>query len=187
LDLQQPFDIEKDALDYVVDVVLTQHGHPVAYHSETLSDVVYKYPNYDKEMYSIVKACRQWRHYILGKETVIHTDHKPLQFMQTQGKLQNDHHQKWSTYLQQFHVNIKYKIGSTNCVAYFLSRPSVEALTMVLDSCSHETSIWPQLYETDSDFATTYQMLGANAIVTNFHLQYDLLCHLSHICIPSSE
>jgi hypothetical protein len=65
-------------------------GHPVAYHSETLSDTIYKYPTYDKEMYSIVQACRQWRHYILGKETVIHTDHKPLQFMQTQGKLQND-------------------------------------------------------------------------------------------------
>jgi hypothetical protein len=88
--------------------------HPVAYHSETLSDVIHKYPTYDKEMYSIVQACRQWRHYILGKETIIHTDHKPLQFMQTQGKLQNDRHQKWSTYLQQFHLNIKYKTGSTN-------------------------------------------------------------------------
>jgi hypothetical protein len=87
---------------------------PVAYHSETLSDVIRKYPTYDKEMYSIVQAYRQWRHYILGKETIIHTDHKPLQFMQTQGKLQNDHHQKWSTYLQQFHLNIKYKTGSTN-------------------------------------------------------------------------
>jgi hypothetical protein len=39
-DLQHPFDIETDALDYVVGIVLTQHGHPVAYHSETLSDVV---------------------------------------------------------------------------------------------------------------------------------------------------
>jgi hypothetical protein len=77
-DLQQPFEIETDAYDYVVGTVLTQHGHPVAYHSETLSDTVQKYPTYDKEMYSIVKACRQWKHYILGKETIIHTDHKPL-------------------------------------------------------------------------------------------------------------
>jgi hypothetical protein len=70
-DLQQPFDIETDASDYVVGAVLTQHGHPVAYHSETLSDIVRKYPTYDKEMYSIVKSCRQWKHYILGKETII--------------------------------------------------------------------------------------------------------------------
>jgi hypothetical protein len=76
--LQQPFEIETYASDYAVGVVLTQHGHPVAYHSETLSDVVHKYPTYDKEMYSIVQAFLQWRHYILGKETVIHTDHKPL-------------------------------------------------------------------------------------------------------------
>jgi hypothetical protein len=78
LNLQHPFEIGTDASDYVVGIVLTQHGHPVAYHSETLSDTVRKYPTYDKEMYSIVQACRQWRHYILGKETVIHTDHKPL-------------------------------------------------------------------------------------------------------------
>jgi hypothetical protein len=83
LDLQQPFEIETDASDYVVGVILTQHVHPVAYHSETLSYVVHKYPNYDKEMYSIVQAYRQWRHYILGKETIIYTDHEPLQFMKT--------------------------------------------------------------------------------------------------------
>lgn len=78
LDLQQPFEIETDASNYAVGAILTQHGHLVAYHSETLSDVVRKYPAYDKEMYSIVQACRQWKHYILGKETVIHTYHKPL-------------------------------------------------------------------------------------------------------------
>jgi hypothetical protein len=56
--LQHPFEIKKDALNYVVGIILTQHDHPVAYHSETLSDIVCKYPTYDKEMYSIVKSCR---------------------------------------------------------------------------------------------------------------------------------
>jgi hypothetical protein len=84
---ESPFDIKIDASNYVVGIILTQHNHPVAYYSETLSDVVRKYPTYGKKMYSIVQAYRQWRHYILGKETVIHIDHKPLQFMQTQGKL----------------------------------------------------------------------------------------------------
>jgi hypothetical protein len=49
-DLQHPFEIETDALDYVVGTVITQHDHPVAYHSETLSDISCKYPTYDKEM-----------------------------------------------------------------------------------------------------------------------------------------
>jgi hypothetical protein len=76
--LQQPFEINTDASDYVVGTVLTQHKHLVAYHNETLLDVVCKYPTYNKEMYSIVKSFFQWRHYILGKDTVIHTDHNPL-------------------------------------------------------------------------------------------------------------
>jgi hypothetical protein len=49
-DLQHFFEIETDALDYVVGAVLTQHSHPMAYHSETLSDTIRKYPTYDKEM-----------------------------------------------------------------------------------------------------------------------------------------
>jgi hypothetical protein len=61
------------------------------------------------------------------------------------------------------------------------------ALTTVLDSCGHETYGWPQLYERDPDFATTYQMLGANIVIDNFYLHDGLLCHLGHICVPSSE
>ena len=48
LDLQHPFEIETYASDYAVGTVLTQHDHPVAYHSETLSDTIRKYPTYDK-------------------------------------------------------------------------------------------------------------------------------------------
>jgi len=107
--------------------------------------------------------------------------------MQTQGKLQNDHHQKWPTYLQQLHLKIKYKVGSTNRVADFLRRPPVMTLTTVLDSCGHETSGCTQLYKTGPDFVTTYQMLGANVVVNNFHPQDGLLCHLCHISVPSSE
>jgi hypothetical protein len=159
----------------------TQYGHLVANHSETLLDAVCI------PLYSIVQAYRQWKHYILRKETIIHTDHKPLQFMQTQGKLQNDRHQKWSTYLQQFHLNIKYKTRSTNRVVDCLSRPPVAELTKVLHSCRHEASGWPQLYKTDPDFATTCQMLDTGMPVTDFHLQDKLLCHLGHLYVPSSK
>jgi hypothetical protein len=56
-DLQQPFEIDTDAFDYGIGVVLTQLGHPVAYHNETLSDTVWNHPTYEKEMYFIVQAC----------------------------------------------------------------------------------------------------------------------------------
>jgi hypothetical protein len=81
-----------------------------------------------------------------GKETIIHTDRKPLNFIQTHGKLYNEFHQKWSTYLQQIHLNIKYKTWITNRVVNCLSQTLVAALTIVLHSYGHEASEWPQLY-----------------------------------------
>ena len=118
---------------------------------------------------------------------VIHIDHQPLQFIQMQGKLQNDHHQKWSTYLQKLHLNIKYEKGSTNNVADCLSWPSIMALTTVLNSCGHQTSNWPLLYKSDPEFSHTYHTLLEGQKVPIFHLQDALLCHLGHLCVPSSE
>jgi hypothetical protein len=36
-------------------------------------------------------------------------------------------------------------------------------------------------------FSTTYQMLGANSVVANFHLQDGLLCHMGQLYIPSTD
>jgi hypothetical protein len=54
LDLQQPFKIEIHSFYYAIGAVLTQHGHLVVYHSETISDIVRRYPTYEKDMYSIL-------------------------------------------------------------------------------------------------------------------------------------
>ena len=88
---------------------------------------------------------------------------------------------QWSTYLQQFHLNFKYKKRSTNHVADCLSRPLVVALTTILNSCVHETSRWPQLYKNDPEFTTIYHMLVDGKQVPNFHLQNALLCYLCHL------
>jgi hypothetical protein len=124
---------------------------------------------------------------ILGKETIIHTDHRPLQFIQTQGRLQNDHHQKWSTYLQQFHFNFKYKKGITNNVAYCVRQPSIVAITTMLNSCGNETFDWPLLYKRDPDFGHTYMTLLEGNRVPKFHLLDALLCHSGHLCVPLSK
>ena len=42
-DLQQLFDIEIEASDYTVGVILTEHGHPMAYHNETLYSIAQAY------------------------------------------------------------------------------------------------------------------------------------------------
>ena len=57
----------------------------------------------------------------------------------------------------------------------------------MLNSCGHETSGWSQLYAIDPVFATIYQVMSEGTPVANFHLQYSLMCHLGHLCVPSSE
>jgi hypothetical protein len=69
----------------------------------------------------------------------------------------------------------------------YLIRPSVDALTTILHSYEHEASEWPQLYQQDSYFTTTYQLLGTGTNVTNFHIQDKFLCHIGHLCVPAKE
>ena len=76
--LQQPFEIEIDANRYTMGVVLMQYRKPICYHSETFNQVVVNYSTYDKELYALVQSVKKWKHYLLGKETIIHTDDQPL-------------------------------------------------------------------------------------------------------------
>jgi hypothetical protein len=75
----------------------------------------------------------------------------------------------------------------SNHVADCLSRTPVAALTTVVHSYGHEASEWPQVYQQDLDFTTTYQLLGTSTTVTDFHIQNILLCHLGHLYVPTSE
>jgi hypothetical protein len=88
LNLQQQFEIKIDANGYAMGAVLMKYRKPICYHSETFNQVVVNYPTYDKELYALVQSVKKWKHYLLGKETIIHTDHHPLQYLQTQNKLQ---------------------------------------------------------------------------------------------------
>ena len=88
LDLRQPFDIQTDASDYVMGTFLLQHGKPISFHSEMVNGAVINYPTYDKELYALLQSVKKWKHYLMGKETIIHTDHQLLQYLQSQIKLQ---------------------------------------------------------------------------------------------------
>jgi hypothetical protein len=80
-----------------------------------------------------------------------------------------------------------YKTCISNFFIDCLSRPPVATLTIVLHSCGHEASEWPQLYHPDPDFATTYQLLGTCAPINYFHIQEKILCHLGHLCVTTRE
>jgi hypothetical protein len=63
----------------------------------------------------------------------------------------------------------------------------VVAPTTVLHSYGNEASEWPQLYQQDPDFATTYHLLGTDVNVTNFDIHDRLLCHMGHLFVPERE
>ena len=78
LDPKQPFEIQTDASRYEMGLVLMQWRKPICYHSETFTQVVINYPTYDKELYVLVQSVKKWKHYLMGKDIIIHTDHQPL-------------------------------------------------------------------------------------------------------------
>ena len=51
-----------------------------------------------------------------AKETLIHTNHQPFKYLQTQTKLQQSQHYRWMGILQQVHLVIQYKEGTINKV-----------------------------------------------------------------------
>jgi hypothetical protein len=86
--IQHPFEIKTNATGYAMGAVLMQYHKPIYYHSKTFNQVVVNYPTYDKELYALIQSVKKWKHYLLGKETIIHIDHQPLQYLQEQAKLQ---------------------------------------------------------------------------------------------------
>eukprot|EP00253_Pinus_taeda_P016713 PITA_16713 len=81
LDLQRPFEIETDASRYAMGSVLMQQRNPVCYHSEIFSQVVVNSPTYDRKLYALVQSVKKWKHFLIGMETIIHTDHQSLQYL----------------------------------------------------------------------------------------------------------
>ena len=77
-----------DASDYAMGAVLMQHGKLISFHYEIFNGAITSYPTYDKEIYTLIQSVKKWKHYLMEKETIIHTDHQPLQYLQSQWKLQ---------------------------------------------------------------------------------------------------
>ncbi|RDX65673.1 Retrovirus-related Pol polyprotein from transposon 17.6, partial [Mucuna pruriens] len=78
------------------------------------------YSTYNKELYALVMALQVWKHNLLSKEFVIHSDYKFYKYLRGQNKL-NKSHCKWVEFLEQFPYVIKYKQGEINVVANALS------------------------------------------------------------------
>lgn len=82
----------------------------------------------------------------MSKETIVHMDHHLLLFINSQSKIQEQQHLKWATYIQQFHLLIKYKKGIVNKIADLLSRPPTQVMNILEFRCATYNS-WKDMYE----------------------------------------
>jgi len=71
--------MQSDASQHGLGTVLIQDGQPIAYSSRSLTDVEGRYAQVEKEMLSIVHACKKLYPYIFGKGETVYNDHKPLE------------------------------------------------------------------------------------------------------------
>ena len=86
-DFDKPFFVRTDASDVAMGAVLQQEEngkrHVVAYASQKFNSTQLRYPTIVKEATALMWALEKFRHYLLGGEFKIETDHKPLKWLRS--------------------------------------------------------------------------------------------------------
>jgi hypothetical protein len=116
-----PFEVECDAAGRGIGAVLMQQRKPIAFFSKALSDGNLAKSVYEKELMALVLSIQHWRHYLLGREFIVYTDHKSLKHF-LQQRVSSPDQQCWLAKLLGYQFEVKYKPGSENRAADALSR-----------------------------------------------------------------
>jgi hypothetical protein len=90
-DNSKPFDVYCDASGTGLGWVLLQDNRVIAYASRALRPHEQNYPTHDLELAAVVHALKIWRHYLMGAQCNIYTDHKSLKYIFTQADLNMRH------------------------------------------------------------------------------------------------
>lgn len=77
-DLFGDFRVCTDASLDGIGALLMQEGHMIAYESHKLKDHELNNPTHDLELVIVVHALTRWRHFLLGHQFELHTDHHSL-------------------------------------------------------------------------------------------------------------
>jgi ribonuclease HI len=93
-DSSKPFDVYCDASGTRLGCVLMQDNRVIAYASRALRPHEQNYPTHDLELAAVVHALKMWRHYLMGTNCNIFTDHKSLKYIFTQVDL-NMRQRRW--------------------------------------------------------------------------------------------
>jgi hypothetical protein len=118
--------------------VLMHEGSVICYESRKLNEHEVNYVTHDLELATIVHALKMWRHYLLGRNFVLMTDHCGLRYMFDQPKL-NARQARWMALLSEFDFEIKHIKGKENRVVDALRR-SMKTIHLAVVS-TYETDV----------------------------------------------
>ncbi|KAF7690286.1 hypothetical protein HF521_012090, partial [Silurus meridionalis] len=123
-----PFRVYTDASKYAVSAVLAQKKngleHVVAYASQALNPTQRRWYTFDRELWAIVWAVREFKHYIGLSSFIIITDHRPLLALRRMA-IDDDptgRRGRWILELDPLNWTIIYKSGHHHKNANALSR-----------------------------------------------------------------
>ncbi|PKU63286.1 RNA-directed DNA polymerase [Dendrobium catenatum] len=185
-DFHKPFSVDTDASAIGVGAVLSQEDRPIEFFSEKLSPTRQNWSVYEQELYAVVRALKQWEHYLIHQDFVLSSDNRALQFINSQ-KTINRMHVRWVTFLQRFSFVLKHKAGAQNRVADALNRRSALITKLQLDQqgLQHLT----ELYASDPDFSNAWAVLSQDVApaMQDFSLRHNYLFKGNLLCIPQSS
>lgn len=119
------FVLDTDASDTAIGAELSQVQDGVerviGYSSHVLHKIQRRYCTTRKELLAVIKFCRHYRHYLLGRPFLLRTDHSSLvwliRFKRPEGQLA-----RWLEEMQQYDLKIVHRPGKQHCNVDGLSR-----------------------------------------------------------------
>jgi hypothetical protein len=119
--MKKDFTVCTDALKQGLGAVQMQDGGEIAYVLRNLKKHKEIYATHDLELATVMLALKLWRHYLVGRNFEIKTDHQSLNHLFTQRDL-NARKRIWSEFMSEYDFGISYIKGKENVVADALSR-----------------------------------------------------------------
>lgn len=200
--MEDTFKVSTDACDVAVGAVLQQWSvedkawRPVAYESAKLSPAQKKYCTREKEFLGIIHALKKWRHYLLGTNFLIETDHQSLTYFSSQAEVPSGRLSRWLDFLADYDFDIKYVPGELNGAADALSRMTVMPVWFAeTEDDTRELKVMPvwvedqeirdlvrEGYKDDKDFGEIWEILADKLPIPKTMVE-----HIRHFSISDDK
>jgi hypothetical protein len=118
LDWDKTFHVHVDASTITIRAILAHPGageldHPITFSSRKLSESEHNYNTIEREGLAMVYALQKFRHYLLGKNFKMFTDHSSLKYLVNKPEL-GRRICRWLFLFQEFEFKVIVKPGKLN-------------------------------------------------------------------------